>query len=493
MKKILAGIISFIMVLSFVCVLPIPAKAAIVSSGSCGENITWELDDSGTLTIKGTGEMTDYDHEYIYNYLDKHRQKVFSPWLNSEEVKEVIIEAGVTSIGNYSFKGCKNLKRVTIPNGVTNFGEGSFNSCTSLEKINIPNSVTTIEHYVFEKCSSLKSLDIPESVTYIGNSAFFECKGLKNLNIPDSVTSLGGDAFNSCSNLESVTLSKSLTSIGFSLFEKCTSIKRVDIPYGVTIIETSAFYGCTSLESVIIPNSVTTLQEFLFQHCTSLKSITIPGSVTNATYHAFAGSTSFESITFLSGITSLSYPAGNANLKTLNIPNTISEFDGEFDEVSGLTVNFNGTREEWNAVEQDVSLKRAIIDKRVTIVCVDDKTAQRSAATQTDTKPTTSSKPTDSSNTTSNNPTTSSKPAVNNTSSKASEQVVESGVESNILIENETEQDIDVVSSEISSQIEKNNKEASPIIPIAVGAGVFVLGAGAAVGIMLILKKKNIF
>ncbi|EKC51134.1 surface antigen BspA, partial [human gut metagenome] len=68
---------------------------------------------------------------------------------NSSIIKSVIIENGVTSIGNYSFSGCANLINITIPNSVTSIGSYAFSDCTSLTSVTIGNSVTSIGSSAF--------------------------------------------------------------------------------------------------------------------------------------------------------------------------------------------------------------------------------------------------------------------------------------------------------------------------------------------------------
>ena len=99
--------------------LPMNAFAAdVVSSGTCGaegDNLTWTLDSEGTLTISGTGAMTDY------SYGSK------APWYSSRSsIKSVTIGSGVTTIGNYAFYYCSSLASVTIPDSVTSIGGGAF-------------------------------------------------------------------------------------------------------------------------------------------------------------------------------------------------------------------------------------------------------------------------------------------------------------------------------------------------------------------------------
>ena len=118
-------------------IFTITANAA--TSGTTGD-CTWTLDGT-VLTISGTGEMANYDG--------------YVPW---ESVTEVIIENGVTRIGDYAFSFCDRLTNITIPNSVTNIGEYAFYYCTSLTGITIPNGVTSIEEYVFFSCFCLLNL-----------------------------------------------------------------------------------------------------------------------------------------------------------------------------------------------------------------------------------------------------------------------------------------------------------------------------------------------
>lgn len=145
--------------------LPLSVSAEI-QTGKCGDNLKWTLDGNGVLTIAGTGKM--YDYEYIEDKNGVESNNI--PW--GHEIRQVKIQQGVTSIGNFAFEFCKNLTIITIPN-----------------------SVTTIGHYAFDGCSSLKSITIPDSVTAIGKGTFSECSSLANITIPDSVTSIGDYAF----------------------------------------------------------------------------------------------------------------------------------------------------------------------------------------------------------------------------------------------------------------------------------------------------------
>ena len=70
-------------------------------------------------------------------------------YLNGEEIKNLVIPDGVTSIGNFAFTGGSELTSVTIPNSVTTIGDCAFYLCSSLTTIVIPNSVITIDAFAF--------------------------------------------------------------------------------------------------------------------------------------------------------------------------------------------------------------------------------------------------------------------------------------------------------------------------------------------------------
>ena len=239
--------------------------------------VTWTLSDDGTLTISGT-EMPDYEYGSRYNNI---------PWyIQRDKIQKVIIEKGVTNIGNNAFIDCSGLTSIAIPNSVTSIGNSAFGRCSSLTSITIPNSVTSIGEWAFSE-SGLTSVNIHNSVTSIGERAFIYCSGLTSITIPNSVTSIGDGAFADCSSLTSITIPNSVTSIGERAFIYCSGLTSITIPNSVTSIGDGAFADCSGLTSITIPNSVTSIGGSAFSDCSSLTSIAIGNSVTGIGAYAF--------------------------------------------------------------------------------------------------------------------------------------------------------------------------------------------------------------
>ena len=251
-------------------------KDNIYDSGSCGENVTWTLTADGTLTISGTGAMTDYTYDSR------------SPWYSCRTyIKRVVMQQGVTSIGDHAFWDCSGLTSVTIPDGVTSIGDSAFSGCAALTSVTIPEGVTSIGDYAFAYCVSLTSVTIPDGVTSIGDSAFSGCTALTSVTIPGSVTSIGGGAFSGCTSLTSVAIPSSVTEIGGSAFSGCTGLTSVTIPDSVTSIGDSVFSGCTALTAVTISDGVTAIGGSTFSNCIRLAKVTIPKSVTSIGKNTF--------------------------------------------------------------------------------------------------------------------------------------------------------------------------------------------------------------
>lgn len=193
--------------------------AEIVDSGTCGSNLTYNLDSNGVLTISGTGDM----------------QNSSFGW-DKDLIKSVVINDGVTSIGQDAFYQCTNLTSVTIPGSVISIGNYAFQECASLTSITIPDSVTSIGRNLFFRCTGLTSVTIGNSVTSIGDYVFNQCKSLTSITIPDSVTRIGISVFGSCSNLTEVD------------FSACT-----DIP---TLNDSTAFSGTPESLVIKVPSDL---------------------------------------------------------------------------------------------------------------------------------------------------------------------------------------------------------------------------------------------
>ena len=248
------------------------------------DNLTWKLYEDGTLNISGKGAMKAYDSDD-------------SPATQKKDsVKTVVIEDGVTSIGDYAFWNCTGLTSISIPNNVTSIGNSAFESCSQLASIEIPSSVTSIGERAFKNCSQLASIEIPKSVTSIGKYAFSGCSGLTSITILGGVTSIGDFAFSSCSQLASIEIPSSVKSIGNSAFESCSQLASIEIPSSVKSIGNSAFWNCTGLTSITILGGVTSIGNFAFRYCRSLASITIPDSVTSIGVVVFDSCTNLKTI-----------------------------------------------------------------------------------------------------------------------------------------------------------------------------------------------------
>ncbi|MBR5892108.1 MAG: leucine-rich repeat domain-containing protein [Bacteroidaceae bacterium] len=240
--------------------------------GTCGENAYWTLQ-GGVLTISGRGEM------YNYSYANT------ASWYEYKDViNNIIINDGITTIGDYAFYNCRYLTSIEIPNSVTTIGSYAFCCCTGLTSIEIPNSVTTIGDEAFISCSNLTSIEIPNSVTTIEEDAFCGCEGLTSIVVAEDNTIY--DSREDCNAIietatntlitgcKNTVIPNSVTTIGNSAFESCTSLTSIEIPNSVTTIEEAAFYNCRYLTSITIPNSVTTIGERAFERCRKLTSVT---------------------------------------------------------------------------------------------------------------------------------------------------------------------------------------------------------------------------
>jgi len=302
--------------------------AVVVSSGSCGENVTWVLTDDGTLTISGSGAMQDY------SYSDSHWNRYAS------HIQAAVLESGVTSIGEYAFAECKNMTAVTIPDSVTRMGSRAFSDCTSLQSVKIPEGVTVIEGSLFCGCRGLTQVELPSNIIEIQSAAFMHCSKLESITLPDSVTTIGTDAFQNCQQLKSINIPDGITRIERSTFWSCLSLTEIVIPDSVTVIGQAAFQLCSALTDVKMPAGLQKVGSMAFCGCSSLKQMVLPESVTSIGYGAFSNCISLEEINIPSGVTRIEGESFFMchSLTSITIPEGVSYIeDGAIAECINLT------------------------------------------------------------------------------------------------------------------------------------------------------------
>ena len=223
--------------------------ADLIDSGSCGKNATWELYKDGTMYIKGTGAMTDYD----FDYNTETKVTITNvPWYATHlsSIKKIVIESGITYVGAYSFMDCDAVTEVELPDTLTTIGENAFWLCNELKTIKIPSSVTEIGKRAFGGCLELTEVELPEGLKTIGYAAFGSC-GIKTVTIPGSVKEIPSEAF-LLAYTQNVVIEEGVEEIGEEAFYYNDQLKSITIPRSVKKIGSNAFAKCTSLKSVTI-------------------------------------------------------------------------------------------------------------------------------------------------------------------------------------------------------------------------------------------------
>ena len=221
------------------------------TSGSCGENVNWYLDtETGILTISGTGAMSDYESYSA------------QPWVGRRsQIRKVVVEEGITRIGDYSFMYCSRAVDFELPSTLESIGENVFWN-TAATSIELPKNIKSIGYFSF-MCSSIEKITFPSGVR------------------------LSGGVFQSGESLISAVLEPGITYIPYNTFNGAYVLNHVEIPDTVTGIGEYSFCQCKSLSNIVIPSSVTSIGKNAFYKCDNLKYVVIPETVKSINEHAF--------------------------------------------------------------------------------------------------------------------------------------------------------------------------------------------------------------
>lgn len=380
-----------------------PAMAN-VAGGSCGENLTWTLDDTGTLTISGIGTFENCSCEsgYHNNYCS-----AVMPWRQmTAQIRSVVVEDGVTGICTWAFRDCVNLTKVSMPESVCFIGytmdsgggagttdDGAFLDCpeltsagpigsgcdyefgwtetipdgafaymTGLEKVIMPETVKVIESGAF--CGSDEGIVTAGPIgsgcnyefgwkTEIIRGAFSGLSSLETVMIPEGITAIADYAFQMCSSLTELTLPNTLTSIGRYAFNGCKGLKTLTLPDTLEQIGENAF-AVSGLESIVLPPKVTAIPTDAFAHCDDLKLLTIPETVTQIGTCAFYHCSALEHVEIQGPVTEIPSHCFTLceNLKTVILPKTVTSIGNyAFSSCDNLMdIIFLGTYSQWQKI-----------------------------------------------------------------------------------------------------------------------------------------------
>ena len=335
MNKMIAMLLAVLMLASLTNGLALPAGALSVVTGEIekpicaeGADLTWSLDENGVLTISGTGDM-------VYSNSSGNM-----PWSrNPEQIRELVVGEGVTSLSGYAFYRCVNLRKITLPDSLREIGYACFQGCAALQAAVIPKNCETIGNCAFSGCTSLASLtsrspafpvvngvlynrektqlittaanltgsfEIPASVTELYS-------GLTNLKLVDEMVlpdGLGVEAydFSDCTGLRAFRVSG--TNNRYSVTDGVLYNKSGDtliaypcgkpgpyvFPENVTSIGKSAFAGVQTLDELTVPETVTSIGGAAFRDAPKLRSVTVLGKIKTLNTSTFANDTALTEV-----------------------------------------------------------------------------------------------------------------------------------------------------------------------------------------------------
>lgn len=324
-KKIMGVAIAGSLAFGVAC--PTFVSAAPVT-GSCGSNATYSYDSStGTLTISGTGTISDTDS------------------MRATNPKTIIIQKGIVDINPHTFKNYTSVTSVTLPEGLTDMDTEAFAGTTALKEITIPSTLKSHSGLdgQFEG-SGLEKVTFAPGTTSVMQDICCNCPNLKTVVLPDGLQDICSGAFENCPKLETIKIPSSVTALGAATFSG-TSIKEIVLPKGIASlfgVGESPFEDTkeakATLEKATFEDGATTVPQNMFRNTSSLKSVTLAESITSIGANAFTGCTNLETVTIYGNVTTI--------------------FDDAFTNCSKVTIiGYSGSYAETFAVKNNIKFQ----------------------------------------------------------------------------------------------------------------------------------------
>ena len=341
--------------------------------------ITFEIIGT-TLYVRGRGPMEDYSG---------------SPF-RYDGITEVVVEEGVTSIGNYAFEKINSLAKVTLPETLEKIGNSAF-TLTPLQEIDLPSGLISIGSSAFSHCENLTSITGGENLEYVDVSAFYKVPYVENhpedaliighcyvkyngsdseVVVPEGVTLIASEAFKSCWTVASVSLPEGLLEIGNSAFYDCKGLSSVHIPDTVHTLGGSAFAKCPELRTVTGGNGLLhvggdiftgspwkgqpqgdfmLLGSALIDYRGESREIMVPEGIKGIAYGVFQMEDNATSIYLPDGLVAIGFQAFHqCKAESISIPSSIEYIDNHVFLGSRIkTVTFRGTEDQWKILDKN--------------------------------------------------------------------------------------------------------------------------------------------
>lgn len=293
--------------------------------GKCGDNVFWEYDGAGTLTISGSNTMYAAFHLGHFDW--------------AKSVTSCVIEEGVRDICDYAFEDFTALTSVTIPSSVCAIGYCAFRNCIALEQVTIPEGVEVIKESAFMDCIQLHDVTLPDSLNKIGSWCFAGCS-IASFHIPRNVCSID-NFFVNYDVIETITVdpenpyytvqggvlySKAMDEL-ICYFDKAGKTSFA-IPDSVMIIWPHAFFGCRQITEIQFPENLRRICSFAFNGCSGITSAVIPDGTLFIEPGAFSGCDALD---------------------TLYLPGSLTEITGPYNAGVRI-VYFGGTEQQYQEI-----------------------------------------------------------------------------------------------------------------------------------------------
>ena len=366
-----------------VCLAGSMAYTTRVTAEETAVTYTYE---NGTLTFRGTGAI------------EKQTDGEENPWRSYKDTAtNLVIEVGITEIGDSAFSGFTKLQKISLPKGLKLLGDNCFEKCSSLTSVDIPRRVTTWRDYCFKDCTSLTSVSIgrglQEDTVAVGENPFLGDKALESITvetghpylyvqdhalvcrskygwntlvtypegltdlsycIPEEVDTVGDMAFAGNQSLQSLSMKSSVTRIEGRAFWNMTSLKEIRFSDNITSIDwneytsdgfVGALYGCENVEQIILPRHLRSLGGVAFGTCGKLKELVLPANLKEFNTGAVYGCSNLEKITALNKDMKITGENSDISIRTKlcgyagsTLAQFADQYDYDFGEITAHSV-----------------------------------------------------------------------------------------------------------------------------------------------------------